>query len=94
MSEFLKMDVFFVVTTVAVVLLTILGGLVLWRLIRILKNLEHVSEQIARESDVIRSDLASIRSVLHERQWGLQTLFGWLRPHAKKQSKKTSPAST
>ncbi|MDD2657739.1 MAG: hypothetical protein PHD04_03730 [Candidatus Pacebacteria bacterium] len=47
MNEFLKMDIFFLVTTIAVVLFASLGTAILWRLVRILKNIDRISEQIA-----------------------------------------------
>jgi len=56
------MDVFFVVTTVAVVILGVLVGVVLFYVIRILRNVEHVSERVAEESDNIQSDLRELRS--------------------------------
>jgi len=62
MEGFLKMDVFFFVTTLVVVLLGILVAMVLYRLWRILKNVEHISHEVAQESGLIREDLAELRS--------------------------------
>ena len=62
MDDFLKMDVFFVVATVGFALLAITGSIVLWRLGRILKEVEHVAGQVAAESDEIRKDIAAFRS--------------------------------
>ena len=56
------MDVFFVVTTFAVGILAVLSGIVLFYVIRILRNVEHVSERVAEESDNIQSDLRELRS--------------------------------
>lgn len=66
MSEFLKMDIFFFVTTVAVVIVGALVGVALYYVIRILRNVEHVSERVAEESDNIRSDLQELRSNLRK----------------------------
>ncbi len=48
MNEFLKMDLFFFITTLAVILLAVFGALVLWRLSRVLKNIDHISEQVSQ----------------------------------------------
>lgn len=61
MNEFLKMDIFFFVTTGAVILGTSFAAVLFWRFARILKNIEHISAQAALESDAIRSDLALMR---------------------------------
>jgi hypothetical protein len=62
MNDFLKMDIFFFVTTVVVIIGGVLSAYILWRIGRVLKNLEHISEQAALESDMIRADLAEFRS--------------------------------
>jgi biopolymer transport protein ExbB/TolQ len=62
MEEFLKMDVFFVVTTLAVIIVSVLLGIALYYIIRILRNVEHVSERVAEESDNIQSDLRELRA--------------------------------
>lgn len=64
MNEFLKMDIFFFMTTVAIVLCTFFGFFLFLRLSRILKNIEHISEQVALESDSIRDDLDIMRGDL------------------------------
>ncbi|MFA6585434.1 MAG: hypothetical protein WCS97_03250 [Candidatus Paceibacterota bacterium] len=89
MNEFIKMDTFFFITTVAVVLFTTLGVVVLWRFLRILKNIEHISEQASLESDNIRTDLASIRAdIRHGKNW-LKSLLGFFGKVGKRASKNT-----
>jgi cell division protein FtsL len=61
MNEFLKMDIFFVVTTVAVVVITILLVLVVIRVLRILKNVEDISVMVEEEGEKIRQDIADVR---------------------------------
>jgi hypothetical protein len=78
MTEFLKMDVFFVVTTVAVVVLGIAGAFVLVRLYRILGHLEHISEQAALESDRIREDIAELRGDLRSGEHKLGSMLSFL----------------
>lgn len=78
MNEFLKMDLFFFITTLAVILLAVFGALVLWRLSRVLKHIEHISEQVALESDAVREDLAEVRADIRRGKGRLKSLLGFL----------------
>lgn len=89
MNEFLKMDIFFFITSMAVVLLALLGAFVLWRLSRVLKNIEHISEQVALESDNIRLDLAEVRGDIRRGKGKLKSLFSFFTKTAKRASKDT-----
>ncbi len=75
MNDFLQMDIFFFITSAAVVLLALFGAYVAWRAARILKHIEHISEQVAHESDAIRADLAGVRSDIREGKGRLKSLF-------------------
>ncbi len=66
MGDVLKMDIFFAVTTVVVLGVGFLLGMVLYRLWRILKNVEEISGHVAAESEHIRNDIASLRSDIKE----------------------------
>jgi hypothetical protein len=77
-DEFLKMDIFFVVATAAVVVLVFYSACVMWRLQRILKNIEHISEQVAGESDDIRHALAEMRGDIRRGRGRLMSLFDFL----------------
>lgn len=62
MEDFLKMDIFFAVTTVAVV---VIGGLLAWalvRIVRILGNVEKLSETVSAEAQLIRGDIDDARA--------------------------------
>ena len=61
MSDFLKMDVFFVVATLAVLVVGVLSTIVLIRVWRILGNFERVSENVADETDSLRADIEELR---------------------------------
>lgn len=89
MNDFLKMDVFFFITTLAVILFTFFGAVVLWRLSRILKHIEHISEQAALESESIRGDLAEMRTDIRRGKGRLKSLFGFFSKTAKRASKDT-----
>lgn len=89
MNEFLKMDIFFFITSVAVVLLALCGAYVAWRVSRVLKHIEHISEQVALESDSIRGDLAGVRADIRRGEGKLKSLFGFFGKTHKRASKKT-----
>lgn len=84
MNEFLKMDIFFVVTTVAVIAVAILLVFVLWKIARILKNVEHISEQVSAETDAVREDLANMRSEVKEGKGRIKSLLGFFKKAAKR----------
>jgi hypothetical protein len=75
MDEFMKMDIFFFVTTVVVVVLGACAAYVLWRLARVLRYVEHITEQVAAESDEIRHDLAEMRRDIHRGRGRILSLF-------------------
>lgn len=89
MDEFLKMDIFFFVATVAVVVLAFFTAFVLWRLQRVLKNIEHISEQVAIESDIVRQDIAEMRSDIRHGKGRIKSLFSFLGKFGKRASKKS-----
>ena len=63
-NEFLKMDIFFVVSTIAVVLLTALVGIAVMKLLRILDHVEKIAKIAGDEAEHIRGDAAYIRGRL------------------------------
>ena len=89
MDEFLKMDIFFFVATLAVVVLAFFTAFVLWRLERVLKNIEYISKQVATESDIVRQDIAEMRSEIRRGKGRLKSLFGFLGKFTKRASKKS-----
>jgi hypothetical protein len=88
MNDFLKMDIFFFTTTLAVAILASVGTLVLWKSFRVLSYIEHISEQVALESDVIRADLAEVRTDIREGRGRLKSLLSFFGKVGKRASKK------
>ncbi len=62
MDDFLKMDVFFIITTLVVVMLGIAVTLILFRVWRILGHVEEISRDIRDESALLRNDVAQMRA--------------------------------
>ena len=66
MSDFFKMDIFFVVTTIAVFLGGVLCVIALVYVIKILKSIDHVAQNVSEESDKMRGDLSVLRKKIRE----------------------------
>jgi hypothetical protein len=66
MNDFIKMDIFFVVTTIVVVLWGIIGAVVMYYVIRVLKYIERLSRTVAEEADELRGDLDEVRAQVRE----------------------------
>jgi hypothetical protein len=78
MDAFLKMDIFFVVTTVAVAVMTVLLTAVLIRVLRILKNIEEISLMVEEEGEKFREDLAQVRAKVKEEGLRVTHMFDFL----------------
>lgn len=79
MDDFLKMDIFFAVTTLVVVVLAVLLGLILYRVFRILGYIERISKGVEAESMEIRADIAELRTHIKKEgmQFGAIVRFFW-----------------
>jgi type II secretory pathway pseudopilin PulG len=89
MDEFLKMDIFFFVATVVTIVLGILSAYILWRLARIMKNVEYISKQVVRESDIVRQDLAEMRAEIRQGKGRIKSLFGFLKKSSARATKES-----
>jgi len=66
MSEVLQTNIFFFVTAVAVVVLTIFVGVALFYFIQILRNIRDISNKVRRGGDVLGKDLSALRKTVKE----------------------------
>ena len=66
MSEFLKMDIFFVVTTIVTVVAGVFIVIALYYVVRILRSVDHLAQNVSTESDNIKEDLLLLRTKLRE----------------------------
>ncbi|KND47284.1 MAG: hypothetical protein AB199_02555 [Parcubacteria bacterium C7867-004] len=83
MDDFLKMDIFFGVTTVAVVLITVLLSLVLIRVLRLLSVVERVTLLVEEEGEQIRDDIRNVRAKVKEEGVRVGQMLGLLGSFAK-----------
>ena len=65
MSEFLKMDIFFAVTTIVVFFFGVMGMVALYYMIRILRSMSNVARNVSEESDSLRKDVQVFREKAH-----------------------------
>ena len=82
MSDFAKMDVFFVVTTLAVVAIAVLLCVALYRILKILRNVEHVSKIVSDEGDLMRGDIAEMRMAIKREGFKLAHVASFARKRA------------
>lgn len=78
MSDFLKMDIFFVVSTVAIVLVATLALVALFYVIRILRTADKIGAEIADEASLIRADIRDARAGVRAEgfKWKHVSTFG------------------
>ncbi len=95
MSEVLQANVFFVITSVAVVVLTVLACVALWYVIRILKNVRDITERIKRGSEQLAEDALAVRTFVNEGVIGTITnLLGKLTQSKTSRTQKSKKEST
>jgi len=94
MDNFLKMDIFFAVTTVAVVVIAVLLSMVLIRLLRVLDKVEQVTTLVHEESEQIRNDIREVRARVKEEAVSagklLGILGGFVKPKRRRARKSTA----
>lgn len=67
MEEFAKADIFFFVTAIAVVAVTVFVMAICIYVLRILSDAKHITKTVRKESDEIVSDVGAVRRMV-ERQ--------------------------
>lgn len=65
MNEILHANIFFIITSIAVVLFTLLVCVLLYHLIKIVKSVRRIVERVEEGSEVIAEDIEHIRSSLN-----------------------------
>ena len=62
MTEIIQMDIFFFITSVAVVLFTLLLCIAVYQIIKILKGVRRIVERIEEGTEVLADDIDNIRT--------------------------------
>ena len=74
MTDFLKMDIFFVVTTIVVVLIGALIIVLLAQGVRFLKTLNRIGEQVEEETAALREDIGEARARIKQEGFRVASL--------------------
>ncbi len=93
MNEFLKMDIFFVVATIALVIVGILVCIVLVYVARFLNTANRIAIEVEEETEAIRADLEDMRGGI-KRGLRFVPLFTFFRKTAKRLSSTKKKAKT
>ena len=62
MNDILKSDVFFFVTTVAVIVITVLVGVLIAYVIRIMSKVSYIADKAKQQTDLLSEDLGELRA--------------------------------
>ena len=89
MQDFLKMDIFFFVTTFVVVSGGILLVIALYYVIRILRRVDHVMENVSEESNDIRGDIQILRQKVREEGLKMKHIGDFVTSFAARTAKKS-----
>ena len=90
MQEFIKADIFFFITAIAVVLVTIGIGIALYYVIRILRNIRDVTERVDEGSKILAEDLSDLRGTIKREGFVWGHIFGFLKKQSGLFGKKTN----
>ena len=64
MAELAKADIFFLITAIAVIIITVIVLIALFYIVKILRSIENITENVKNESKHIIEDVAIVRKVM------------------------------
>lgn len=79
MDSFIHAEIFFVVTTVSIIVLSIGGIISLIFIIKILNNIHRISRVIHTESNLITEDIQQLRETAHKGNLTAGDIFHFFR---------------
>ena len=83
MDSILKADIFFFITTLCVVSLTVLLALVLWHILRIVSIVSKMFDIVQGEVEGLADDIQGLRAYVRKNQFGLKPIFDAIQKKAK-----------
>lgn len=85
MSEFMKADIFFFVTTVAVIVLTVVVAVFMVYLIGVMRNVRDISELVKTQGKNISDDISKLRDTIKHEGLRLKHVTDFMKkPHKRK----------
>lgn len=99
MEDFLKMDIFFTVTTVVAIFLGVLSIFAMYYIVKILKSFDGIMRNVHEESDDIRTDIHILRQKVRDEGMKIKHIvdfFGTIvsrrtSPHKKRNARSEEP---
>ena len=89
MNDFLKMDIFFAMTTAVVALIGVFSLVALYYVISILRSVDHLAQNVSKESDSLREDINVLRRKVRDEGMKVKHLLDFFAGiKARKQSRK------
>jgi hypothetical protein len=91
MEDLMKADIFFFITTVAVVVFSLLGAVMLFYGIKIARDIQKIAEIARRESEEIIKDIDDVRGAFKQKVVsliGILSSIGLFRKKKRSKSKK------
>ncbi|HVO28743.1 MAG TPA: hypothetical protein VMT81_02050 [Candidatus Paceibacterota bacterium] len=93
MDTLIHADIFFFVTTIAVIVVALLVAIVLIYLIKVLNRIKDIAEQVREETILFREDIHGLRDSVRREGFKFRSLLGFFSSlvpkHQAKRSKKT-----
>lgn len=90
MDSFVKMDVFFFVTTISVVVLTILLAVLIIYIIKIFSDVKYISKKAKTEADLVAEDLRELRANVKDKGAKLKYFVDFFKNLGKKRKNRKS----
>ena len=75
MSDILQTNVFFLITSIAVIVLTVLGVVVLWYVIGILREVKKIAAKVNRVGAGVERDIEQLRAEFRQGSLSLVSLM-------------------
>ena len=77
MNSLIKSDVFFFITSIAVVVLTILLCVLIFYLIKVSKDIKYISQKAKSEADNVVKDIQNLRDGVKQQGQNLKNLLNF-----------------
>ena len=90
----MKADIFFFITSIAVILVTVGVIVALYYLVRILRNVRDVTDRVEEGTKALAEDLTVLRGSLKTGGFAWKHLFGFLGKHSRWFSSKKKRTSS
>ncbi|MFA6458811.1 MAG: hypothetical protein WCV79_00195 [Candidatus Paceibacterota bacterium] len=76
METLIHADIFFVIASVGVVIVIIAGSIASYYIVKILKNVRHITDTARNETDKLSEELGSFRKNVSENKFKIGAIFG------------------